>query len=219
MESNIKDIRNLCEQNTEMVETENVETAEVTNEVEETEEDTKETETPTAQEPEKPKVEPLPEQKPFLYSPYERAILEEMERRSVDNSALAEGLKDKDKSIGECVSFVKNRAQKLATDQCAIVEDNVVYAWAQFYYTQRREIINLELKPKPTYTPPTPKPKADTKAGDKAKKDTKKEPKKDEKKETPKADNKEQKPVSKDNVTEVKGADGKTHTITEFGLF
>ena len=220
MEDNIKDIRNLCEQNTDneveeiLNENENVETAEV----EETEEDTEKTETETTtkpQEQEKPKVEPLPEQKPFLYSPYERAILEEMERRATDNPALAEGLKDNDKSISECFAFVTNRAKKMATSNCAMIADSEVYAWAQFYYTQRREIISLELKPTPKPTTPTtaPKGKTDTKASSKAKKAEKKEDK-------PKTETKEQKtPPSKDKVTEVEGKDGKTHTITEFGLF
>lgn len=220
MENNIKDIRNLCEQNTDneveeiLNETENMETAEV----EETEEDTEGTETETTtkpQEQEKPKVEPLPEQKPFLHPPYERAILEEMERRAADNPALAEGLKDKDKSIGECFAFVTNRAKKMATSNCAMIDDSEVYAWAQFYYTQRREIISLELKPtpKPTTSTTAPKGKTDTKASSKAKKAEKKEDK-------PKTDTKEQKtPPSKDKVTEVEGKDGKTYTITELGLF
>ena len=203
MEENIKDIRNLVSENTEKVENVNEENQEVINEVEETEtESTKQ---------EKPKVEPLPEQKPFLHSPYERAILEEMERRTADNPALAEGLKDKDKNIGECFSFVSNRAKKMATGNCAMIADSEVYAWAQFYYTQRREIIELELK-QPAHNPtttPISKPKTDTKASAKVKKEDKK------------TDTKEQKPAppSKDKVTEVEGKDGKTHTITEFGLF
>ena len=106
-----------------------------------------------------------------------------MESRAKDNPALAEGLKNKDKSISECYAFITNRAMKLAKDNCAFMEDEVVFSWAQFYYTQRREIIELEFeKPKkPTFTPPAPKPKGDTKASTKVKKDTKKpEPKKPE---------------------------------------
>lgn len=161
------------------------------------EESVEDTENETENEEEKaetPKVEPLEEQKPFLYTPYERAILEEMERRAKSDPALAEGLKDKDKSIKECFAFVSHRAQKLATDTCSMVEDSVVYAWAQFYYTQRREIIELEYKSKPTYTPPAPKAKTKADAG---KKEDKKNP----------------------NVEEITGGDGKVYKITQTSLF
>ena len=124
------------------------------------------TENPAENKAETAKVEPLPEQKPFLLSPYERVILEEMERRATENPKLAEGLKDKDKSIQECYAFVANRAKKMADGNCAMIADSEVYNWAQFYYTQRREIIELEYeKPKErtTYTPPAPKQKTEKK--------------------------------------------------------
>lgn len=155
----------------------------------------------TTQSEQKPKVEPLPEQKPFLTNPYERAILEEMERRATSNQVLAEGLKNKDKSISECLAFVMNRAKKMATDNCAMVADAVVYDWAQFYYTQRREIIELEYeKPKErtTYTPPAPKPKTEkkeTKKGETKKPEIKVVTKEESKTETAKVDDDEDMPT------------------------
>lgn len=180
------------------------------------EESVEDTENETENEEKKeetPKVEPLEEQKPFIYSPYERAILEEMERRAKDNAELAKGLKDKDKSIKECFAFVTHRAKKLATDTCAMIEDSVVYAWAQFYYTQRREIIDLEYKAtKPTYTPPTPKTKADTKASNKVKNETKKT-------DTKKTDAGKKEDKANPNVEEVTGGDGKVYKIESLSLF
>ena len=187
---------------TELVE-QNTETAEVA--TEQTEEKAENKAVEKAE-----KVEPLEEQKPFLMSPYERAIHEEMERRATDNPALAEGLKDKDKNIGECYAFVTNRAKKMAEGNCAMIADSEVYAWAQFYYTQRREIIELELE-KPAPKPTIPTTTATTaKAKGKAKTETK--PKTEDK---PKA---EEKPTDK-NIEVVKGVDGKEHTITNLSLF
>ena len=177
------------------------------------EESVEETEDEKETEESKPKVEPLPEQKPFLMSPYERAILEEMERRASDNPALAEGLHDKDKSIQECFAFVTNRAKKMADDNCAMIADEVVYSWAQFYYTQRREIIELEYKAarKPTPAPATTTKKTDAKA--------KKETKKADEKPKPKYATMAEKAAKNPNIEEVKGADGKTHTIESLSLF
>lgn len=184
---------------------------------EESVEDTEESKENEQKTEEKPKVEPLPEQKPFLMSPYERAIHEEMERRATDNPALAEGLKDKDKSISECLAFVMNRAKKMATDNCAMVADDVVYSWAQFYYTQRREIIELEYErpKKPTYTLPAPKPKTESKAEQKKKAEKKAEPKAEPRKEK-KAET--EKPKDK-NIEEIKGGDGKVYKIEALSLF
>lgn len=120
----------------------------------------------------KEEIKPLPEQRPFILNRYEQVILDEMERRAKDIPALAEGLKDKGKSIQECYAFVTHRAKKMAEGNSAMIEDAVVYEWAIFYYTQRREIIDLEYKsaPKPSasYTPAKATPKAkDAKIGTK----------------------------------------------------
>ena len=103
-------------------------------------------------------IKPLPEQKPFILSRQERILLEEMERRAEENPAIAEGLKDKGKSIQECYAFVTNRAKKMAEGNSAMIEDEIVYEWASFYYSQRKEIIELEYKstPKPTATKDAP---------------------------------------------------------------
>ena len=195
-------------QNTEIVENTEEQVAENCEIAEESVEDTEETQENEEKTPAKAKVEPLPEQKPFLMSPYERAILEEMERRASDNPALAEGLKNKDKNIGECFAFVTNRAKKMATSNCAMIADSEVYAWAQFYYTQRREIIELEYKSAPKPTTTTTTTTTTTKAKTTAKAQTA----------AATAKKAEEKPKNP-NIEEVKGADGKTHTIEHLSLF
>lgn len=160
------------------------------------------------------KPEPLPEQKPFILSRQERRVLDEMERRAKEIPALAEGLKDKDKSIQECYAFITHRAKKMAEGNSAMIEDEDVFAWAIFYYTQRRAIIELEFEKPKAYTPApkaaaTANKKTDTKASTKVKTDTAKT----EKKETPKAE------VKDKNIEEVKGGDGKVYKIETLSLF
>ena len=177
--------------NVELVENENT-TTEVAEQTENVElaEQTEQTE---VKDEEKEELQPLPEQKPFILSRQEQIILDEMERRATENPELAKGLKDKDKSIQECYAFITHRAKKMAEGNSAMIEDSVVFAWAMFYYTQRREIIDLEYKSTPKPSAPVTAPKAkDTKT-----KDTKKTA--PAKKETPKAETKPAEPTDKDD--------------------
>lgn len=156
-------------------ETKKVELNEVENTTTENVELTEQTEGQTATEEQtEEEIKPLPEQKPFILSRQERVILDEMERRAEENPAIAAGLKDKGKSIQECYAFITHRAKKMAEGNSAMIEDEVVYDWAAFYYTQRREIIDLEYKstPKPTATTATTASKGTNKAKGE-KKDTK----------------------------------------------
>lgn len=156
----------------------------------------------TAEQPateQKEEIKPLPEQKPFILNRYEQVILNEMERRAKEIPALAEGLKDKGKSIQECYAFVTHRAKKMAEGNSAMIEDAVVYEWAIFYYTQSRQILDLEFeamrKPSaPTYTPSKPATKAKNE-----KKDTKKA---ESKADAPKAENKAEKPAKSEEDDE-----------------
>ena len=218
METEIKNTleTKMVENATDVVETATENTNELAENHESATESVEDTENPTENKAETAKVEPLPEQKPFLLSPYERVILEEMERRATENPKLAEGLKDKDKSIQECYAFVANRAKKMADGNCAMIADNEVYNWAQFYYTQRREVIELEYErpKKPTYTP-APKPATTTAKTDNKKK-TEKKP---EKKSEPKAETKKPEQKSAETTEKVTGADGKVYSITNLALF
>jgi len=174
----------------------NVELNEVENN-EQTAEVAETTNTTNEQKEQKPKVEPLPEQKPFLYTREERTILDEMERRAKDDAELAKGLQDKDKSIRECYAFITHRAKKMAEGNCAMIEDSAVFAWAVFYYTQRREILDLEFKA--MAKPAAPAASSTTKATSKAKNE-KKEEKKDNKPAAPaKAEEKAETKPAEDN--------------------
>lgn len=184
----------------------------------ETDEDT---ENPTENE------ESKAETKEDKLNPYEKAILDEMNRRAsgedgdMPDDILTKGMQSSDKNIHACYNYVVFKARKQAVGNCAMIEDSVVYSWAHHYYIESKETIDEEMKPKATA-----KPKAEKKPA----------PKKEVEKETKKADTKKKdkiasnpllkavskKKTQKDNggeiVTEVKKG-GKVFTITEFTLF
>lgn len=100
-------------------------------------------------------------------SPYEQAILSEMERRAGEgDTLLSQALQSKDKTITECFQYVKEQARKKATNGCAMIEDAVVYGWAHHYYIEPKATIDKELHPATK--------KADTKAATATKKEDKK---------------------------------------------
>lgn len=104
-------------------------------------------------EAETPKADTQKEKK---LSPYEQAILAEMQRRAEGgDELLADALKNEKKTIKGCFSYVTAQARKKAVGQCAMIEDAVVYGWAHHYYIESEETIQKELAPKTT-------PKADT---------------------------------------------------------
>lgn len=122
------------------------------------------TTTNTATSPAKPEVK---------LNPYEKVILDEMERRAngedgdMPDSLLADALKSPDKNIHECFSYITAQARKKATGNCAMIEDAIVYGWAHHYYIEPKSVIDAELKP-------APKAKTTEKAETKAKDETKK---------------------------------------------
>ena len=84
-------------------------------------------------------------------SPYEQAILAEMQRRAEGgDELLADALKNEKKTIQGCFSYVTAQARKKAVGQCAMIEDAVVYGWAHHYYIESEETIQKELAPKVT---------------------------------------------------------------------
>ena len=106
-------------------------------------EETQETDTASeAQASEEPKKE-------AKLTPYEQAILTEMERRAYDgDELLATAMQSKDKNIKSCFDYVKAQAKKKAVAGCAMIEDAVVYGWAHHYYIESKETIDAELAPK-----------------------------------------------------------------------
>lgn len=161
-------------------------------------------------------------------SPYEQAILAEMERRANEDgdTLVADALKSADKNIHDCFNYVKAQAKKKAVSGCAMIEDSVVYGWAHHYYIEPKSVIDAELNPKPKDKPKTdtkgktakviPLP---TKGADKPKKPSNP---KDAGKNNPLlqeiAKGKKKATENNDKVY-TKKVNGKVYTITEFALF
>lgn len=65
-------------------------------------------------------------------------------------------LLETDKTLDDCINYIKSEAKKVAVNSCAVVEDNVVYQQARHYFLE--DSINNEVKasqPKTT-SKPTP---------------------------------------------------------------
>lgn len=169
-------------------------------------------------------------------SPYEQAILAEMERRANEDgdTLVADALKSADKNIHDCFNYVKAQAKKKAVSGCAMIEDSVVYGWAHHYYIEPKSVIDAELNPKPKEKPKTDTKTATTPSPTKSKEKPKTETKP--KKKGSYADNPLLKSIMEknkgkgksktittnangDRVEEVKGGNGKIYKITEFSLF
>lgn len=50
---------------------------------------------------------------------------------------------NEEKSLKQMVSFIRNKAQKLAKDNMAMVKDDVVFGWAIHYFDETNEQLGL----------------------------------------------------------------------------
>ena len=62
-----------------------------------------------------------------------KAHLEQMAER---DSAFAERYKLETKSLDECLKYITSEARKQASNNCAAIEEAVVYGWAVHYYQE-----------------------------------------------------------------------------------
>lgn len=106
-----------------------------------------EPDTDTAEEPQEAKE---------TLSPYEEAILAEMTRRAQTDEQIAHGLTSPEKNIKECYRYITAQARKQAVNGSAMIRDEVVFGWAVHYYTESKETIDAELKPKGKTNAKTP---------------------------------------------------------------
>ena len=81
-----------------------------------------------------------------------KAHLEQMAER---DSAFAERYKLETKSLDECLKYITSEARKQASNNCAAIEDAVVYGWAVHYYQE--DGIKVEKVKAKVVTPKTPK--------------------------------------------------------------
>ena len=84
-----------------------------------------------------------------------KAHLEQMAEQDI---AFAERYKLETKSLDECLKYITSQARKQATNNCAAIEDAVVYGWAVHYYQEDNIKVEEKAKAK-VVTPKAAKPK------------------------------------------------------------
>lgn len=111
-------------------------------------------------------------------------IIEHLLKRCAEDPGMAEDIMKTCKTWDKCFAYILKNAKKQATGNCAAVEDEVVYEWAEDYYRK-------EDKPNPAKKADTKKP-IEKKIIEKVAETEKKEPKKAQKKESKKKSSKPQ---------------------------
>lgn len=77
----------------------------------------------------------------------EEIIKKYLEERAKTDETIAANLKKDGKSIKKCCQYITEQARKAATNNVAMIADEVVYGWALHYYDE--DDIESEKKPAP----------------------------------------------------------------------
>lgn len=72
-------------------------------------------------------------------TPYEKAIAQFLEKQRHVNNFLDEQLKKNTRTLNQCWEYIKNMAKSKAQNGCAMIEDSVVYGWAEDFFTMAEE--------------------------------------------------------------------------------
>ena len=62
---------------------------------------------------------------------------------------MQEKFNNKEKSIKQMYQYIRDKAQKHAQDNVAMVEDKIVYIWSMTYFNRTNEALGLNKKPEP----------------------------------------------------------------------
>lgn len=80
-------------------------------------------------------------------SPYQKVILDYLQERAKQDPTIAANLQKKNKTIGKCWNYIVSEARKAATNNVAMIADEVVFGWAVHYYDE--DNIETDKKPAP----------------------------------------------------------------------
>jgi hypothetical protein len=84
---------------------------------------------------------------------YKKLIVEHLVKRIKEDKGLGDDVAKDGKTLDGCMSYIKDKARKQASNGVAVVEGSKVYEWAEDYYREE-----AGPKPLPKSTPkPTPK--------------------------------------------------------------
>lgn len=91
-------------------------------------------------------IEKLNNEKAKAQSNYEKMVADAIIKRCKESKALCEDVLKANKTLENCFAYIKDNAKKEAKNGCAVIEDSVVFEWAEDYYHAQ----DLEIdKPKP----------------------------------------------------------------------
>ncbi len=62
-------------------------------------------------------------------------------------NVLKNNIDNKEKTLKQMYEYIKNKAQSMATNNVAMVNDKVVYLWARTYFSKSNEDLGLNQKP------------------------------------------------------------------------
>lgn len=67
---------------------------------------------------------------------YKKRILQFLAERAKKDPLVANGCKDENKNIDDCIKFVIEQARKQAVNNCAFIDDEEVFGWVVHYVTE-----------------------------------------------------------------------------------
>ena len=89
----------------------------------------------------------------------EEIIRTYLENRALTDESVARNLKKENKSIKGCCQYITAQARKQAKNNCAMIEDEVVYGWAVHYYDEDNLPEEKKSAPVAKVVVPKPQPK------------------------------------------------------------
>ena len=79
-------------------------------------------------------VEKLKKELAAAKEQYASPIIEHLLKRCDEDEGLAADVMQEHKTWGNCIAYLTDNARKQKSGSCAMVEDRVVYEWAEDYY-------------------------------------------------------------------------------------
>ena len=97
-------------------------------------------------------IEKLTKERSESKSNYEKLVADALIKRCRESNALSADVLKEGKTLSGCFRYIRDNAQKQAKNGCAVIEDSVVFEWAEDYYHAKDE-------PKPKTETPKSAPK------------------------------------------------------------
>jgi len=88
---------------------------------------------------------------------FKEIIKDHLDKMAQQDAAFAERYKLETKNLDDCIKYITSEARKQAKNNCAAIQDAVVFGWAVHYYQEDNvKVDNVKAK---VVTPKAEKPK------------------------------------------------------------